>query len=581
VIVRPSHYRALSLALLAALATGCGSSKAEYGGAVASDAGASSAQDASPAGPCFSSNECPVGWTCSEFGQCLPPPVGGIDGGAPVPPEVEHEMSAPVSSLRYVWVAMTQQDKLAKIDGTNLAVSAIPVGHHPEVVAALPGTDIALVLDEVDDPKLQTTGTATVVRPAVQNDATELYGVLPNFNRVATAPNGKYAVAFFDLAKAIADAGSLQAVRHVGSYQDVSVLALEPGSQREVDLTVGFKPRAVEFDAAGAHAYVITETGVSIIDLAAVTKGEPTIIPPIPVTDDPGGMPAGVEAHVLASGDYAVVRAPGQASLRIVRLTGPSAGTASTIALPAEPTDVDLGPGGNRVYAVTRAPATLTAIDVPADLASPSSIETVSLGNVVAGQLTLSPDGTRALLYTNATLDEHVTVVNLTAPGLPHATYTLQKSIRQVGFDPSGKHAVIVHARAPGDPAAAKDFDEYIDRSPGYSSVDLASGFSKLQITPVDPGTFAFAPDAPRAYLTLDGGDQDGATWAVQTIELDTGVVRTIPLNSPPSAIGVLPGAKKVFVNQRHPLGRVSFLDVASGQVRTVTGFDLNSNIVN
>src|SRR6185312_8183491 len=223
----------------------------------------------------------------SEFGQCIPPPPG-TDGGLP-PPEVEQEMSAPVSSLRYVWVAMASEDKLAEIDGATLAVSAIPVGHHPQVVVTMPGTDTAVVLDEVDDPKVQSGGTATVVRPAVGGNTTEVYPVLPNFNRIATSPDGRYAVAFFDLAKAIADAGSLQAVTHVGSYQDISVLSLEPGQQSHVDLTVGFRPRAVEFDATAQHAYVITETGVSIIDLAAVTHGSPTIIPPVDVSDDPSG----------------------------------------------------------------------------------------------------------------------------------------------------------------------------------------------------------------------------------------------------------------------------------------------------
>jgi hypothetical protein len=51
-------------------------------------------------------------------------------------------------------------------------------------------------------------------------------------------------------------------------------------------------------------------------------------------------------------------------------------------------------------------------------------------------------------------------------------------------------------------------------------------------------------------------------------------------LGSPPSAVGILPGAGQAFVAQRHPLGRVSFLDVVTDAVRTVTGFDLNSQIV-
>jgi hypothetical protein len=562
--------------MFALVVAGCGAGSASesrssdaQGGFPSSDAGAQ----------CFSSSECPVGWTCSEFGQCVPPPPG-TDAGAPA--ETEHELAAPVSSLRFVWVAMTDEDKLAKIDGNALTVAAIPVGHHPQVVATMPGTDTAVVLDEIDDPTTQTGGTATVIRPTSAGDLTEVYPVLPNYNVLATSPDGRYAVAFFDLDKAVADAGSLAAVKHVGSFQDISVLALEPGSQAHVDLTVGFKPRAIEFDASAKHAYVITETGVSIIDLAAVTQSTPTIVPPIPVTADPTGHDDVSEVHVLSSGDYAVVRQPGVASLRIVRLTGPTAGTATTIPLPAEPTDVDLAPNGARVYAVTRTPATITAVDVPDDLTNPSAIETVSLGDILAGQLALSPDGSRAILYTNAFLDEHFTVVELTKPGLPHTTYSLEKSVLSVGFDPTGTRAIIVHARAPGDPATAPDIPTYIDRMPGYSAVDVASGFSKLEITDVDPQSFTFSPTAPRAYLTLDGGDAAGSTWAVQEVELDTGVVRTFPLNSPPSAIGVLPdsGSGKVFINQRHPLGRVTFLDVVTNGVRTVTGFDLNSQVV-
>src|SRR5690349_18196842 len=89
-------------------ACGGGEDGAPYGGdddsAGDSDAGAGSVPE------CFSSSECPVGWTCSELGFCIPPPTTGPDGGTP-PPEVEYEFSAPVSSRRYVWVAMTDQDR--------------------------------------------------------------------------------------------------------------------------------------------------------------------------------------------------------------------------------------------------------------------------------------------------------------------------------------------------------------------------------------------------------------------------------------------------------------------------------------
>ena len=148
------------------------------------------------------------------------------------------------------------------------------------------------------------------------------------------------------------------------------------------------------------------------------------------------------------------------------------------------------------------------------------------------------------------------------------------------GFDPTGTKAVVLHTRAPGDPEQATTFDAYIDRKPGYSVLDIATGFAKLQITEVNPKLFTFATTAPRAYVTLDGGDAEGAFVAVQQIELDSGVVRTIELGSPPDAIGVLPDSNKIFVSQRHNLGRVSFIDVETNQVRTLTGFYLNSQII-
>jgi DNA-binding beta-propeller fold protein YncE len=491
----------------------------------------------------------------------------------PPPPEVEYKLSQPISSRKYVWVAMTDQDRLAKIDGANLEVTSLDVGDQPKVLATLPNTDTAVVLDSKN-------GAATVVRAAPDSIVKELYPTLPHLNRLAVTPGGKFAVAFFDLQKAILDAGSLDAVGEIGSFQDVTVLAVGNGLQRSVDLTVGFRPRDIQSDATGRYAFVITDDGVSVIDLPVMTAGQPTIVPPVPVTDDIFGDASGVEVNVVASGQYAVVRTPGVAGLRVVNLLGPTAGDGWNITLPGVPSDIDLAPDGSRVYAVFRNPAALAVIDVPGDAINPAGITMVPLGTATSGSLEVSADGKTGLLFTNATLDERITVVELDKPGFPHHVYPLQKGVLTVGFDPTGKKAVILHARAPGDPDQATSLDEYIDRKPGYSMFDIASGFSKLQITEVQPAKFTFATGASRAYVTLDGGDAEGAYTAVQTIDLDSGVVRTIELGSPPDAIGILPDSNKIYVSQRHPLGRVSFIDILSGQVRTITGFDLNSQII-
>jgi DNA-binding beta-propeller fold protein YncE len=197
------------------------------------------------------------------------------------------------------------------------------------------------------------------------------------------------------------------------------------------------------------------------------------------------------------------------------------------------------------------------------------------------GSFVMSRDGRRALLFTNASVDERITMVKLDQPGFPFVTWALKKSVRAVGISPTGTSAIILNAKMPGDPVAAADVDQYIDRSYAYTLLDLASGFGKLQVTPVDPGPFTYAPDGSKAYVALDGGDTVTATRALQVVTTQTGVVITKPLGSPPSEVGILPGAGQAFTAQRHPLGRVTFVDLQTDAVRTITGFDLNSNIVN
>lgn len=521
---------------------------------------------------CFSSNECPTGWTCSEFGVCQSP-LPDADGGVLPAPEVEYELGEPVSSLRYVYVAMTELDALAKIDGTTLAVTSLSVGERPKVLAAAPGSDTVVVLDSQN-------GTATVVRPTSVADEKTTFATLPELNRMVIDPRGHYAVAWFDLDQAIEDAGGLDGVGQIGSFQDVTIVSLVPGQMTAVDLTVGFRPSTVEFDDAGTHAYVITEDGVSVIDLAAAVNSGPTIVAPVPISDDPFADPTSFEVAVVGTGEYAVVRRAGFAELRIVRLVGAAAGESWVIPLAAVPSDVDLAPDGSRAYAVLREASMLAIIDVPGDGQDPAGVELVDLGGVVAGSLILSRDGSRGALFTNALVREEITVVELATAGYPHHVRPLEKSIRTAAFDPTGERLLITHTKMPGDPNAAGSFDEFIDRSYGYSVFDVGAGFAKLQITPVDPGSTAFAPGDPFAYVVLDGGDAEGAVAQLQIIELITGVVRTVALGSPPDAVGVLPGAEVAFVSQRHPLGRVSFIDITTGAMRTVTGFDLNSRII-
>jgi hypothetical protein len=555
----------LVIGLSAALAA-CGAGSADYGGAGLVDAGYS--LDAPTLG-CLSSNECPTGYQCNDFGRCVMPPPAPGDASTPPPPEVEYEFGAPISSDRYIYVAMTAQDELARIDGHSLAVTSTGVGKSPRVVSAIPHSDGAVVLDSIN-------GTATVVRPNGASDTIKVLGTLRNLNRLDIDPSGRYAVVWFDLTKQLQEGG----IGGVGSFQDVTVIALQPGVERAVDLTVGFRPREVQFDAAGTRAYVITQDGVSVIDLGYSTTHGPSIVPPIPVAD-PAFSPESIEVNIVASGTYAAVRVMNDPTLRIVDVGGTELGRVWPIALGSPATDIDLAPDGSRIYAVQREVKRLAVVDVPGDAFDPSGVESVDLTGAAVGSFVMSKDGRRALMFTNASVDERITMIKLDQSGYPFVTWPLKKSVRAVGISPSGTTAIILNSRMPGTPSSAGTVDEYIDRSYAYTLLDLATGFGKLQVTPVDPGPFTYAPDGSKAYVALDGGDTVTATRALQVVTTQTGVVITRALGSPPSEVGILPGAGEAFTAQRHPLGRVTFVDLQTDAVRTITGFDLNSNIVN
>ena len=46
-----------------------------------------------------------------------------------------------------------------------------------------------------------------------------------------------------------------------------------------------------------------------------------------------------------------------------------------------------------------------------------------------------------------------------------------------------------------------------------------------------------------------------------------------------PVPVATSGSAHRVFVSQSHPAGRISVINLADGQIRTATGFTLNSEI--
>jgi DNA-binding beta-propeller fold protein YncE len=459
-------------------------------------------------------------------------------------------LSAPVATRRYVYVAMPAASALARIDGALEAAETVAAGAQPWVVAAIPGSDAAVALDRA-------LPAATIVRPVGDTDQRVTLRTWPRLNVISVAPSGRFAVAWFDLALAIQQ-GTVTASSSLDglALQAVTVLSLTAGAERALDVSVGFRPRAVGFDAAGTRAFVVTDDGISAIDLAAPAG----VAAPLSVGDDASAP----EVLVTSDGAYAISRLAGRAELRVLALAG---GARAVVSLPAEATDVDLSPDGRHAYAVLRDTSQLAVVDVAA-----ATVELVDLDGEQVGSATLDATGGRAVLYTNAAQVERVTVIDLGGAPWPRTTYTLRKGVRTAAFAPDGGTILVLHApRADADPGSV---DGVIDRGFGYSLIDLATGFIALTPTPVDPGPFAFTPDGRQAYVLLAGAAR------AQVVDLATFVVDDLALLSTPEAVGVLPDAGVAWISQHHPLGRVSFVDLQTRAVRTLTGFSLDAHVV-
>lgn len=488
---------------------------------------------------------------------------GGGGMGPPVdmgPPEVEErrDFETPRAGARYVYVANPRRDTVAVIDSTTLAIRSVEAGDGPTYLNVVPGRDLAIVLNVGSED-------ATILRTDATGTRTSTVSVVDGTNTIAVSPDGQHAIAWLDTSVAGAGIGT-------GSFQDVTLITLDEVLDRSVDLTVGFRPLEVVFAQDGSTAFVVTEDGISVIRFAEITA--PTIVPLL-LIDGPSDSIAR-DVSITGDGRYALVRSEGASVVRLVSLTDATV-TSMDVGVPI--TDVDLSPTGNFALLVLRETATALRIPLPGGFSDPAMIVGTTFTGETIGSVTITPDGRRALFYTTATPIERLIVVDLDAAAAePPRIVRLRKGIRAVGVAPDGATAVLVHTRIEGDPSdPLVDLDTRIDRSFGYTMLDLRSGFAKLQITQAEVGPLALSPEGGYAFTFLRN---DAASVRVlQRIALASFLVDDYALGSPPISLGIVPETSRAFVGQLHPEGRIGFLDWETGDLVSVTGFELNGRI--
>src|SRR5690554_1413211 len=141
-------------------------------------------------------------------------------------------------------------------------------------------------------------------------------------------PTGESAVVWYDPAsaesgEAAGDLSSVSVVRGGESFQ----------------ISVGFHVRSVAFDDAGTRALILTDDGLSVVELAQV-DGD-SIALPMPVVPEQfsSTQPEDLEVLMTRDGKWAITRS---ATFSGVVLMDIDADTLHFMALPEIPTDIDL-----------------------------------------------------------------------------------------------------------------------------------------------------------------------------------------------------------------------------------------------
>ncbi len=129
---------------------------------------------------------------------------------------------------------------------------------------------------------------------------------------------------------------------------------------------------------------------------------------------------------------------------------------------------------------------------------------------------------------------------------------------------PDAKHAVVVHDKVDGSSGA-------------FSILPLEKNLP-AKIVATDAIPTAVSVTNNRA-IVAERNDATG-TFGAYLARMPELMVERYPLASPPISVGIVDGARRAFIAQEHPDGRLTFIDLETGNARTLTGFELAARVV-
>lgn len=519
-------------------------------------------------GGCFRDADCPTGLSCVDF-RC----VAG-DGAEPEK-DADRTFLRPEASGRYVFALSPDSDSVAVVDPAQLSIHSIELPPEPMGLGVIPGRDAAVIVSRQGRAVslLSLEDNQTVLR--TQRTARR-------YPALTVSADGRWAVLWTPEGEE-PDAGA------EGIVALVDLTALATGETKApLERAAGRRHTDVFFrleQGVAVEAVIVGKDELSVIDLNHPENQ------PIP---DRIRIPEAF-AEILTrkavsppGGEVVILRSLGHAGLAVFDVENRTHGDLS---LPAPATDLDLADEGRLAVAVLRENSQVAWFPLPETLSDDSLVQVAEvvlpgLGceespcEAAAGQAEVTPDGRFAALFTTARRSPGIAWFDF-ATGELASLWELQKEVRAVGIGPDGRSAIVLH-RANPQSTLADLYERMVDRSEGYSIVDLERGHAQLKLTEqVAPKDVVFAPGSRHAAVTLR--DDARRVFRVEAIDLSTLVTDVLHLASAPQFAGPMPGASgdedRVWVTQIHPAGRISIVSLGERAVRTATGYALNSRI--
>lgn len=534
---------------------------------------------------------------------------GGFSNDENEPPPDEnpedYEFTAPAIIGPDIYVANETLNSVAIINSQNLGVRTVLTGAEPTQVV---GPTVEAAGDEARAMVLNE-GSSTVTAITPETYETMTVSVLRGANSIAASPDGQYGVVWYDDEEA-------EPNRPVG---DRSAISLVSGSE-SYQIAVGYSIRQVLFDESGQQALILTNDGLSVIDLAAIEDDQ--FVAPLDFRDgELASYPIrDLNVEITADGDYLVAYRNDEPYLLVTDLGSEET---SVVELPAPPTGTTFraGDDGWELLAVLRSEGQVLRADLPqglelaaeeqALLADEEPVDDepvdgeepvdeepgddplyteyagyrfVELPFVGPGAVALTADGDEAFVFT--TVGDETRAVLLTLESDEAQVITFEKTIRGVLADKRGDALIVFHNKEPGSTEGLVPTDpEYVARRYGFTILDLASGTTRLILTEFDlDDAVLWSPDTGNAvaYMTFASpapGAKEPAHRDVLRVDLGSFRKDSFRLSSLPDGLGLIAEAGKIFINQIHPQGRITFVDVESNERQTVTGYQLNAGI--